>query len=42
MAPEKTKESEFNGRKLYTFRHGVKKEWGYAEPQKGTFLVLHS
>lgn len=39
--PEKAKESEFNGRKLDTFRHGVKKEWGYAEPQKDTFLVLH-
>ncbi|MFO0802905.1 MAG: PHB depolymerase family esterase [Gemmataceae bacterium] len=39
--PEKAKESEFTGRKLDTFRHGVKKEWGYAEPQKDTFLVLH-
>src|ERR1700720_974930 len=40
-APEKAKESEFNGRKLDTYRHGVKKEWGYAEPQRDTFLVLH-
>jgi poly(3-hydroxybutyrate) depolymerase len=39
--PEKTKESEFNGRKLDTFQHGVKKEWGYAEAQRDTFLVLH-
>jgi poly(3-hydroxybutyrate) depolymerase len=39
--PEKTKESEFTGRKLDTFQHGVKKEWGYADPQKDTFLVLH-
>ena len=40
-APEKVKESEFTGRKLDTFRHGVKKEWGYASPQQDTFLVLH-
>jgi predicted esterase len=40
-APEKTKESEFTGRKLDTFQHGVKKEWGYAQPQRDTFLVLH-
>ena len=40
-APEKTKESEFTGRKLDTFQHPVKKEWGYAEPQRDTFLVLH-
>lgn len=39
--PEKTKESEFNGRQLDTFRHGVRQEWGYAEPQRDTFLVLH-
>ncbi len=39
--PEKTKESEFTGRKLDTYRHGVKKEWGYAAPQQDTFLVLH-
>jgi poly(3-hydroxybutyrate) depolymerase len=39
--PEWKKESEFTGRKLDTFQHGVKKEWGYAEPQRDTFLVLH-
>jgi poly(3-hydroxybutyrate) depolymerase len=39
--PEKTKESEFTGRKLDTFQHGVRKEWGYAELQRDTFLVLH-
>lgn len=39
--PEKTKESEFTGRKLHTYQHGTKKEWGYAEAQKDTFLVLH-
>ncbi len=39
--PEKTKDSEFSGRKLDTFQHGVKKEWGYAAPQRDTFLVLH-
>lgn len=39
--PTKQKESEFTGRKLDTFQHGSKKDWGYAEPQKDTFLVLH-
>jgi pimeloyl-ACP methyl ester carboxylesterase len=39
--PEKAKVSEFTGRKLETFRHGSKKEWGYATPQRDTFLVLH-
>ncbi len=39
--PEKQKDSEFTGRKLETFKHGVRKEWGYAEPQRDTFLVLH-
>ncbi len=40
-APEKKKESEFAGRKLDVFQHGSKQEWGYAEPQRDTFLVLH-
>jgi poly(3-hydroxybutyrate) depolymerase len=39
--PEKQKESEFTGRKLETYRHGNRKEWGYAEAQRDTFLVLH-
>src|SRR4051812_48135265 len=39
--PEKQKESEFTERKLDTFQHGSKKEWGYAQPQRDTFLVLH-
>jgi hypothetical protein len=39
--PEKQKESEFTGRKLEVFQHGARKEWGYAEPQRDTFLVLH-
>jgi pimeloyl-ACP methyl ester carboxylesterase len=39
--PTKAKEGEFTSRKLDTFQHGVKKEWGYAVPQKDTFLVLH-
>ena len=39
--PEKQKESEFTGRKLETFQHGSRKEWGYADPQRDTFLVLH-
>jgi predicted esterase len=28
-------------RKLETFKHGTRKEWGYAVPQQDTFLVLH-
>ena len=40
-SPEKAKDGDFSGRKLDTFRHGVKKEWGYAAPQRDTFLVLH-
>lgn len=39
--PTKAKESVFTERKLDTYQHGVKKEWGYAAPQKDTFLVLH-
>jgi poly(3-hydroxybutyrate) depolymerase len=39
--PAKQKESEFTGRKLETFQHGSKKEWGYAQTQRDTFLVLH-
>ena len=39
--PVKQKESEFTGRKLEEFRHGSVKEWGYAEPQRDTFLALH-
>ena len=39
--PDKQKESEFTGRTLDTFQHGSKKEWGYAAPQRDTFLVLH-
>jgi poly(3-hydroxybutyrate) depolymerase len=39
--PQKQKESQFTGRKLEEFQHGAGKEWGYAEPQRDTFLVLH-
>lgn len=39
--PAQQKESEFTGRNLEAFQHGSKKEWGYAEPQRDTFLVLH-
>ena len=39
--PEVQKDSEFTGRKLETFTHGIKKEWAYAQPQRDTFLVLH-
>ena len=39
--PQREKESVFTGRKLEVFKHGIKKEWGYAAPQRDTFLVLH-
>ena len=39
--PENEKESIFTGRNLETFKHGIKKEWGYAASQRDTFLVLH-
>jgi poly(3-hydroxybutyrate) depolymerase len=39
--PQKQKESEFTGRKLDTFQHGSRKDWGYEQPQRDTFLVLH-
>ncbi len=39
--PEKEKESVFTERRLETFKHGIRKEWGYAAPQRDTFLVLH-
>ena len=39
--PEREKESVFTGRKLEVFKHGSKEAWGYAAPQRDTFLVLH-
>lgn len=39
--PHKEKESDFTGRKLDTFTHSTKAEWGYDAPQNDTFLVLH-
>lgn len=39
--PEREKESVFTERKLETFKHGTQPEWGYAESQRDTFLVLH-
>ncbi|QDU26890.1 hypothetical protein ETAA8_19740 [Anatilimnocola aggregata] len=39
--PNKEKETEFGGRKLDTYQHGVQKEWGYSALQRDTFLVLH-
>ena len=39
--PVRQKQSEFTGRQLETYRHGVQKAWGYMAPQYDTFLVLH-
>lgn len=39
--PQREKEGDFNGRKLDTYQHSTKPEWGYAAPQRDTFLVLH-
>ena len=38
-APDK--ELVFTGRKLEIFQHDAKKEWGYAAPQRDTFVLLH-
>lgn len=39
--PIRQKEWEFTERKVDTYQHGVRKEWGYADAQRDTFLVLH-
>lgn len=39
--PQREKESVFTERKLETFKHGTKQDWGYPAPQRDTFLVLH-
>jgi len=39
--PLKEKEGDFGGRKLDTYQHSVRPEWGYSATQKDTFLVLH-
>ena len=39
--PVKQKESQFTGRTLDTFEHEARESWGYASPQRDTFLVLH-
>src|SRR5262245_18386982 len=39
--PVRQKTSEFTGRKVESFKHGSRKEWGYAKPHSDTFLVLH-
>ncbi len=39
--PAKEKEGEFTERKLDTYKHGTRPEWGYEKPQTDTFLVLH-
>ena len=39
--PRLAGQSELAGRRMETFTHGVKAEWGYAGPQTDTFIVLH-
>jgi poly(3-hydroxybutyrate) depolymerase len=39
--PVKVKDGEFTGRKLDTYQHASRQEWGYAAPQRDMFLVLH-
>ncbi len=39
--PTRESESVFTERKLEVFKHGSQPEWGYAAPQRDTFLVLH-
>lgn len=35
------KETTLSGRAMETFEHDVKPEWGYAAPQKDSFVVIH-
>ncbi|MDP6635062.1 MAG: hypothetical protein QGG42_09205 [Phycisphaerae bacterium] len=37
----KAKGLSVSGRTLEVFQHGVKKEWGYANPQTDSFVVVH-
>src|SRR5262245_21175563 len=39
--PQRQKELELTGRRLEIFQHGAQKDWGYAQPQRDTFAVLH-
>ncbi|MEZ6058591.1 MAG: prolyl oligopeptidase family serine peptidase [Planctomycetaceae bacterium] len=39
--PVRESESVFTERKLESFVHGTRPEWGYAAPQRDKFLVLH-
>jgi len=39
--PQRQKDADFGGRKLENFSHGTQPDWGYAAPQRDTFLVLH-
>ncbi|HQZ66084.1 MAG TPA: prolyl oligopeptidase family serine peptidase, partial [Planctomycetaceae bacterium] len=36
-----TKDAVISGRAMETFEAGVKPEWGYATPQRDTFVVIH-
>lgn len=38
---EPVKDLAINGRAMEIFSHGVKPEWGYAAPQRDTFIVVH-
>lgn len=39
--PQLKGQSDFTERKLDTYQHGTRSEWGYAAAQRDTFLVLH-
>ena len=39
--PQQDKEGVFTARRLETFKHTTRPDWGYAAPQTDTFLVLH-
>ena len=38
---QQSKNPTVNGRALEIVHHGVKKEWGYPEPQQDTYIVVH-
>jgi len=41
LVPEKKEGLINSDRKLEVFEHGIKKEWGYEQPQTDTFIVIH-
>jgi hypothetical protein len=41
LKAEQPQDLLINGRQFEVFQHGVKKDWGYKDPQQDTFIVVH-